>query len=97
MKKLFLSLAFVLMSSFVFATTVDQSTVSNDIVKTVDGVSFDSKFVKDESFGTCTVIVRFYNSDGEVTGTRIHTFYNVATESDCESWATAVSLHYSIQ
>lgn len=87
----------MLIGSFAFATTTNQSTVSTEVVKTVNDVSFESKFLEHESVGTCTVTVRFYNSDGEVTGTKIHTFYNVASESDCQSWATAVSLHYSMQ
>lgn len=85
------------MGSFAFATTTNHSKVSTEVVKTINDVSFDSKFLKHESVGTCTVTVRFYNADGELTGTRIHTFYNVESESDCNSWASAVRLSYISQ
>jgi len=97
MKNLLLSLLFMLISSFAFATTTNQSTVFTEVVKTVNDGSFDSNFLKYEAVGTCTVTVRFYNGDGELTGTRIHTFYNVASESDCNSWASAVRLSYVLQ
>lgn len=98
MKKLLLSLAFVLIGSFAFASTKStQTTISKSSVEIVDTYSFEAKDSKGQNFGTCLVTVRFYNADGELTGTRIHTFYNVESESDCKSWATAVRLSYILQ
>jgi hypothetical protein len=98
MKKFLLSLAFMLMCTFAFASTKsNQTTISKSSVEIVDTYSFEAKDSKGLNFGTCLVTVRFYNADGELTDTRIHTFYNVASESDCESWASAVRLSYILQ
>jgi len=97
MKKLFLTFTLLLIGSLAFATSSNQSKLLNNVVKTVDNYSIDSKLLKDELIGTCTVTVRIYNADGELTTTKIHTFYNVASESECQTWLDAVRLSYVLQ
>lgn len=49
-----------------------------------------------EDFGSCTVIVTQTNSDGEITGTAIHTVYGVDSQAQCDSEADKILTLYQI-
>lgn len=98
MKKILLSLAFLLIGSFAFANTnVVLTAKSESNVEIIKTYSFGEKDSKVLYFGTCMVTVRFYNQDGELLETRIHTYYNVETQADCDRYATALRLMYLSQ
>lgn len=92
MKNFIFSLAFLLIGSFGFANENANSISKKTKKAHVNFNIEDARF--DNLLGTCYVTVTFYNADGEVTGSRLHTFYNVNSESECSTWATAVKLHY---
>ena len=98
MKKFLLSLALMLMGSFAFANTnVVLTAKSESIVEIIDTYSFGEKDSKGLYFGTCYVTVKIYNQDGELLEAKLHAFYNVETEADCNNYATALRLHYLSQ
>jgi hypothetical protein len=92
-----LSLAFMLMYVALHRRNLIKLQYLKVVLRSLILIHFEAKDSKGLIFGTCLVTVRFYNADGELTGTRIHTFYNVESESDCKSWATAVRLSYILQ
>lgn len=49
-----------------------------------------------DDFGTCTIVVTQTNSDGEVTGTAIHTVYGVNSQAECDSEADMILTLYKI-
>lgn len=70
----------------------------NPIAKTTKESTINFSFEEakfDNLLGTCSVTVTFYNADGEVTGSRLHTFYNVNIQAECSTWATVVKLKYN--
>lgn len=90
MKNLFFSLAFMLIGSIGFANEIANTNITKE-----SNLMFNfaqARFV--DMLGTCYVTVSFYNSDGELTGTRLHTFYNVSSQEECDRWATSVRLLY---
>lgn len=90
MKNFIFSLAFLLIGSYGFA---NENSISKTTKESTINFSFEeAKF--DNLLGTCYVTVTFYNADGEVTGSRLHTFYNVNSEAECSTWATVVKLKY---
>ena len=80
MKKLFFTIAFVFVASFGFASTQIENVVTEKIVN---------------EYGTCTIIITAYNSDGEVVDSRIHTF-PADTQSECNTIANNVLTLYQI-
>lgn len=84
--------------TFAFANTnVVLTAKTESIVEIVDTYSFGEKDQKGLYFGTCIVTVKIYNQDGELLETRLHTFYNVETEADCNNYAKALRLKYLSQ
>lgn len=61
-------------------------------VKTEVKSSFE---VQDGVLGSCTVIVRGYNSDGELVGSKIHTF-PAESSAECSKIADQVMMLYDM-
>ncbi|MBC5840145.1 hypothetical protein H8R23_01905 [Flavobacterium sp. F-380] len=99
MKKLFFSAAIVVafsLTSFAAENKLvkvpSYSTMSNSIIVNQLNYSDASAIIFD---GTCTVYVTQYNSEGEVTGTRIHTL-PATSQADCEKTANQIKTLYEI-
>lgn len=88
MKNLFFSLAFMLVGVVGFANT--------EVVETsnVEKPELSSKPLSDDG-GTCTVIIRSFNSDGECTGSQIHTMYAASAE-DCNEIGQQILTLYQL-
>lgn len=75
MKKVFFSLAFMLIGSFAFANTASQ----------IDLSSIENVELNLEVLGTCHVSVGLYDEDGNKVKTIVLQFDNVASAEDCDA------------
>jgi hypothetical protein len=91
MKKLFLSAA--LLVAFSLTSFASEKKVAKFLeVKTEVKSNFE---LQDGLLGSCTIIVRAYNSDGELVGSRIHTF-PAESSAECSKIGDQVMSLYEV-
>lgn len=85
MKKVFFSLAFMLIGSFAFANTTSQIDLSSIEIQKFESISIENVQLNLEVLGTCYVSVGLYDEDGNKLKTIVLQFDNVASEEDCDA------------
>jgi hypothetical protein len=85
MKKMFYSLAFMLIGSFAFANTESQMDLSSIKSQKFESISIENVQLNLEVLGTCYVSVGLYDEDGNKLKTIILQFDNVDSAEDCDA------------
>ena len=85
MKKMFYSLAFMLIGSFAFANTASQIDLSSIESQKFESISIENVQLNLEVLGTCYVSVGLYDEDGNKLKTIILQFDNVDSAEDCDA------------
>ena len=85
MKKVFFSLAFMLITSFAFANTTTQIELTSIESQKFETISIENNQLNLEVLGTCYVSVGLYDEDGNKLKTIVLQFDNVASEEDCDT------------
>ncbi|MFY0631525.1 MAG: hypothetical protein JXR05_14165 [Flavobacteriaceae bacterium] len=99
MKKIFLSVVFLLTVTFAFALNNVEKASSISLeeaiesVKSMETTSANYLLVSDnsvEDFGTCTLTLTFYNADGEVIGGGTLVINDVGSAAECDAIGDAI-------
>jgi len=86
MKKLFFSLAFMLIGTFAFANNSNQTVLSENL-KEYDSYAIESTKFSENSVGTCYVLVGYYDEDGNRVGGALYIISDIDSQEQCEAAA----------